>query len=229
MFIKIQTSGQGVSAECRRHAVLMSRHLGLAQSRFCAAKADALDIVLAEMGSKPGSGAPLRMSLGQSIHQLRGFVRETEALVALMREGGYADLPNKRTFDFDQVSETVVVEGLSDKGAFDFATGTVEHTSFYQAFAYLEREAEYVISLTESLQATVGGLSESVIRAGCLTRVIEENGAGNLAAPFAELETAWGVLSSRVNAFVVLSTELSYDHDRTGSLVEGAMAKAAAA
>jgi hypothetical protein len=228
MFIKLHKPGQDASGYSER-LVRMLQRLDLAHSRFYAAKVDSFTILSKEMLGGAGSGAPLRMSLGQSIHQLRLAVNDIQTLVANMHADGYVDPPNKRAFDFDQFSEVVVGGSLSDKSALDFATGTVEHTSFYQAFAYLEKEAEYLIELTEGLQATVAGLSESVIRAGCLARVVGENGAGNVTAPFAELQTAWGLFSSRTNAFVVLSTELSYDYNRTGSLASGTEMKSAAA
>ncbi len=210
------------------HSVAMSRYLSLAHSRLEAANVHLEDILLAEMGGHSGTTNHMITALDESISGLQRLRDQVKKLVEAMRGSNYVDLPTKHSFDLEKLGETLVQEGIVDKSAWEFVADLVGRGSFYDVFAYFDAEAKRLVALTEALRAGVTGLEQEVGR-GEITLVLERNESGNIKVAFAQLYTAWNEFHRRFLASSMLSTELWYSFNRTGSLIAGVGVNAKAA
>lgn len=212
------------------HSVRMSRFLSLAHASLETANVHLEDILLAEMVGEKGMQHHECMlnALAGSAKHLHSLRDEVKALTETMRKHGYSDLPTKQGIDLRELGNTFAYAGIVDKKAWEFIAEIVSRGSYMDIFGYFIDETGRLIDLTVLLSRSVTALGAAVDN-GEVADVLESNLAGNIKVPFAVLYTAWGQFHRRFLASSMLSTELWYSFNRTGSLVSGAGVNAEAA
>lgn len=197
----------------------MSRSASLTYSSLERANVALEDVLLAELEGNIGNFSPVLTNLQESEKFLRQLRADIYALRAKMDELSYEDLPTLSTTDLDSVGEELAASGCVNREAWSLVTRIMKTVGFP---GILDLFVACIINIegpTRRLKEKFEAQKASAER-GKLNIVVEENRRGNFKKEFAQLYTAWEEFNRNFLASSVLSTELWYRHNDTGSILK---------
>lgn len=182
------------------------------------------DIILSELDHERGEVKTILTHLEQSEHALRQMQTAAGDLRQQMKEESFEDLPTLKTMNLVDFGHNCMSDGLHrDPAQFDIATHAYNNGGFAQALELIEQRIAHIMKLTSKLTQAVdnaGVLAET----GSLTAALEENTSANFRTEFAELYTAWANFQQFFLASALISTELWYQFNRTGTILKSSPA-----
>jgi len=165
----------------------------------------AQEIVVELMGSEGGAR--------EALNQIRELKNR-------MRERDYADLPTLQTLNLIATGAKFAREGLVDSRAWQRIERLMEKGGFDEALDYFAGNLLSLMRYTQILRNKVARLKPQVQQQE-VSAVLEENLAGNFRADFARLYHAWNRFQEDFLASALMSTELWYALNKSGSLAGG--------
>lgn len=212
------------------HSTRMSRFFSRARSFFEQANEALEDVLLAEIEgiNPPGTTKKILLFLDRCNEELLNMRISIADLVAEMRRVGYTDLPTFRSTDLEALGHVFSGAGIVAEADWDSIVQQMRAGSFYQVLEGHGASVSGLIEQSEQLAIEIGVL-EDAAKTRKLALVLENNEDGNIKATFARLYHSWNNLTGKFLASSMLTTELWYRHNRTGSILEHCQSDAAAA
>jgi len=204
-----------------RLSTLLSKRLSLARSELELANNVLEDLILDELEEGFGTsvtGIVDRLRNSQS--DLQGALGTLEDLRVQMKNLGYEDLPTLGTTDLIELGLFLTHEKVVENHAWTQVTQTMRTRGFYGMLEVFEQDISNLIVLTDKLAALVLE-NEPIASGGNLRIILEENRPGNFKVEFARLYSAWAGFQQIFLASSILSTELWYRFNDSGSLIDG--------
>ncbi len=203
------------------HSTRMSRFFSRARSSFERANEALEDVLLAEIeGVNPsGTTQKIILFLDECKNELTNMQDSITDLVTEMRRGGDVDLPTFRAIDLVACGNAFVTAGIVAQTDWDSTVRQMREGSFYRVLD--EHSVSVSRLIEESVQlATEMSALENAARARKLTLVLENNEHGNIKATFAKFYRSWNEFTGKFLASSMLTTELWYRYNRTGSILD---------
>ncbi|MHB8660568.1 MAG: hypothetical protein ACYC75_01315 [Minisyncoccota bacterium] len=212
------------------HSTRMSRFFSRARSFFEQANEALEDVLLSEIEgvNPPGTIRKTLLFLDSCKEELLNMRISIADLVAEMRRAGYTDLPTFRTTDLVALGHVFSQVGIVAQADWDSIVEQMREGSFYQVLEGYGASVSELIDQSEQLATEIGAL-EDAAKARRLSLVLENNEDGNIKATFAQIYHSWNDLTGKFLASSMLTTELWYRHNRTGSILEHCQSDVAAA
>lgn len=206
--------------EYLKHSTRMSRavssaHIALEQSNVYLE-----DVLLAELNGGNGSLDPIILQLEKSENFLMDFRQCINDLRDNMKKNCYSDLPTLYAGDFNAVGTQLSEAGVVQLPEWQEVLKAMKEHSFYEVLDKFSAFARLLVANTGALREKIILLSPYAEK-GMVNFVLEGNGDINIKVEFAVLYTTWNRFHRLFLASSMLSTELWYAYNRSGSLLGG--------
>lgn len=203
-----------------QNSTKLSRHMSLAFASLQLANVALEDVILAELDDKRGSVDNIILHLIDSEGSLVNMKRTLTDLEQQMSDNNFEDLPPLATINLDLLGTSLTVQGMH-KSAIEWsaAANVMGRLGFRGMILAFSGDIDELLKLTDELQNKVEAARE-LAKAGSMHEMLEENRSGNFKAEFASLYTAWASFQQLFLASSLISTELWYQFNLNGSLVD---------
>lgn len=202
-----------------RQAIQLSRTKSLAYLYLELANTALEDLLLSELDGQQGNLSPIMDNLHRSQESLVEFRKFITEMREKMIEYDYHDLPTLLSTNLNIVGEQLVAKGCLDAKAWQYACNIMLTGGFNAMLNDFDRSALELMTISTNLARQISQHELSAV-AGNLHFVLEENHVGNFKVEFAQLYTKWNEFSRYFLASSLLSTELWYRHQNTGTILE---------
>jgi hypothetical protein len=204
----------------------MSRYMSLAMSEIELANVALEDLLLAELRDEIGNSEPIVLHLSHSSEHLHSMLGAMVALEHQMADEHYVDLPPMKTINLIQLGRNMAEEGQHrSESSWQKIAIMMKEQGFASVLRHHKDTANRIIGLTNALQSRVSDAGE-LARQGNLTLALEQNLGDNFKPEFAQVYTAWAEFQQEFLASSLISTEVWYAFNRTGSLIKTTSASA---
>lgn len=177
------------------------------------------DLILDELCGRCGDFDSIVKSLKETIDSFIEVTDRLDDLHKQMRENHFKDLPSLHVLNLSVLGNSLAIQGIVSSSAWDEVQSIMEKKGFYGIIELFRTRVLYLRNLSQDLLQAVLCL-ESDAKNGVIERVLEENRRGNIKVPFAKLFTEWSYFEQIFLASSMLSTELYYQYNNYGSLVD---------
>lgn len=202
------------------HSTKLSRALSQSLALLELANVSLEDVLLWEMEGEDSSSLDLMQEyLTLSIRALEDAEASLSELANLMRERNFKDLPTLHTLDLSSLGVRLSKKAVIDSKSWNEVQTLMERKGFWGMVGYCRTRIQYLHRLTLQLLAAIEELKEAAQFTSVIS-ILEENQPGNIKLEFGRLYTAWHHFNLRFVASSLLSTELWYQHQGFGSLLD---------
>ena len=203
-----------------QNSTLMSRSMSLAQVDLELANVALEDLILAELDGNIGDIVPIKTHLDESLEHLAGMQRSIDTLSIQMDTEKYVDLPPMKTMDLLAFGRAMRAAGLHrSESAWNNIAAIMQKSGFVPTLQHHAATLSKLVSLTKDLKTCIQD-STPAAAVGKLNVELEENRALNFKAEFARVYTAWADFQQEFLASSMISTEVWYRHNNSGSLLD---------
>ncbi len=203
-----------------KNSTLMSRSMSLAMSSLELANVALEDVILAELSGSTGNTTPILLQLDESMNHLSDMQDASRALADQMEVEDYVDLPPMKSIDMAGFGREMRAAGLHRSEASWLTISTLmQKSGFEQTLRHHNDTIVRIMGLTHDLKSHIVNTGQTA-EVGQLTAELEQNKALNFKAEFARVYTAWAEFQQEFLASSIVSTEVWYRFNKTGSLLE---------
>ncbi len=197
----------------------LSRAMSLAFISIELANVSLENTILEELNEGRGDISPILVHLKQSKHNLQEMKVVLTDLCQQMTEESFQDLPTLKSVNPNTLGILAKQEGIhrSEQDWKDVAT-IMQEQGFWGITSAFKIKIDELCDLTEALHTKVATCSIPA-KEGVLHLVLEENGKMNFKHEFACLYTAWAEFQQFFLASSLISTELWYQFNGLGSII----------
>lgn len=211
-----------------KNSTMMSLEMSRAMIAVEMANVALEETILAELDGKTGKTESIVSYLVASGAHLDSMMTSVGALHDQMVELDYQDLPPLKTLDLEALGDGLFEENLlTSSAAWDDVVDIMTTQGFWGILPAFEEHITHLKRLTDELRDKIVAVYDKA-QEGEMHLILEENGAGNFKAEFARLYTSWADFQHFFLASSLLSTEVWYQFNRSGSLIENVGVRAVA-
>lgn len=211
-----------------QNSTKMSRFMSLAFMTLEQANVALEDVILAEFNNGKGNVDDIVSQLVASANYLDDMKSTVADLRQQMADLNYVDLPPLARMDMSAFGQQLVAGGLhTSQSDYNDAATIMVRGGFWEMISVFDARIDELIDQTSNLREAVIATNSSATT-GELHLVLEENRVGNFKPKFAELYTSWASFQQLFLASSLISTEVWYQFNRSGSLIENVGVRAVA-
>jgi hypothetical protein len=207
---------------CRTYLVnstKLSRAMSMAFASLELANVSLEDVIIAELTGGRGNINFIVFNLQESEGHLQKMSESLADLCKQMRMESFQDLPSLKTVNLQALGAQACKENLHQSSAeWDEAAKTMLTRGFWGMISIFEQRISSLVMMTKELSQRVSNTSAAAAE-GTLHLCLEENGEQNFKREFAKLYTAWASFQQLFLASSLISTELWYQFNGFGSLM----------
>lgn len=208
---------------CRSYLVnstKLSRAMSMAFVGLELANASLEDVIISELSGGLGDIDPILSNLQQSEKYLQEMAEALAGLCNQMQCESFQDLPSLKTINLHALGTQARKESLHQSDAeWEEAVNIMWKQGFWGMTLVFEQKISNLSMMTKELNQRVFATSAAVAE-GILHLCLEENGEQNFKREFAKLYTAWASFQQLFLASSLISTELWYQFNGFGSILD---------